>query len=203
MALGLDLREITVAQVLKKAGYATGIVGKWDSGRARRFLPLQRGFDFYYGFANTGIDYYTHERYGIPSMFRGNERIKESGHATGLFRREALRFLSEHAGRPYFLYLPFNAPHGASTFDENAPQAPEEYLRAYGWTPGDRKAAYKALVTQLDDAVGAVLDQLRKQGEEENTLVLFTSDNGGSGRADNGGLRGGKSQMFEWASGCR
>jgi arylsulfatase A len=76
MTLGLDVREITMAQVLKNAGYTTGVVGKWDSGRARRFLPLQRGFDFYYGFANTGIDYWTHERYGIPSLFRGNERIK-------------------------------------------------------------------------------------------------------------------------------
>ena len=60
MTLGLDLKEVTIAQVMKSAGYATGIVGKWDSGRARRFLPLQRGFDFFYGFANTGIDYYTH-----------------------------------------------------------------------------------------------------------------------------------------------
>jgi arylsulfatase A-like enzyme len=197
MALGLDLREITVAEVLKKAGYSTGIVGKWDSGRARRFLPLQRGFDFFYGFANTGIDYYTHERYGIPSMFRGNDRTRESGHATDLFRREALRFLAERREEPYFLYVPFNAPHGASTFDRDARQAPEKYLRMYGWTQGDRKAEYKALVTQLDDAVGAILDELRAQGEQDNTLVVFTSDNGGSSRADNGSLRGGKAQMFE------
>src|SRR5262245_38373544 len=93
MTLGLDLREVTIAQALQKAGYATGVVGKWDSGRARRFLPLQRGFDFFYGFANTGIDYWTHERYGVPSMFRGNERIQEKGYATDLFRREALAFL--------------------------------------------------------------------------------------------------------------
>src|SRR6185436_19051654 len=69
MTLGLDLQEVTIAQALRDAGYATGMVGKWDSGRARRFLPRQRGFDFFYGFANTGIDYYTHERYGVPSMF--------------------------------------------------------------------------------------------------------------------------------------
>src|SRR5437667_457061 len=82
MTLGMDLREITVAQLLKTRGYATGIVGKWDGGRARRYLPLQRGFDFFYGFANTGIDYYTHERYGVPSLFRGNKRVKEEGYAT-------------------------------------------------------------------------------------------------------------------------
>src|SRR4029434_257232 len=81
MTLGMDVREVTFAQALKDTGYATGIVGKWDGGRAERFLPLQRGFDFFYGFANTGIDYWTHERYGMPSMFRDNARIKEEGYA--------------------------------------------------------------------------------------------------------------------------
>ena len=74
MTLGLDVREVTIGDVLHRAGYATGMVGKWDMGQARRFLPLQRGFDFFYGHGNNGIDYYTHERYGVPSMFRGNAR---------------------------------------------------------------------------------------------------------------------------------
>ena len=126
MTLGLDVREVTIGQVMKSAGYATGAIGKWDSGRARRFLPRQRGFDFFYGFANTGIDYYTHERYGIASMFRDNERIREEGHATDLFRREALRFIDQNRERPFFLYLAFNAPHSASTFDKKAPQVPEK-----------------------------------------------------------------------------
>jgi len=193
MTLGLDQREVTVAQALREAG-STGMVGKWDSGRARRFLPRQRGFDFFYGFANTGIDYYTHQRYGVPSMFRGNERVKESGHATDLFRREAVGFLRANRARPFFLYAAFNAPHGASTFDKAARQAPEEYLRQY---EGQGRAPYKALVTQLDDAVGAVLGELRELGVEENTLVLFASDNGGTGAANNGGLRGAKGQLFE------
>ncbi|MEK7407959.1 MAG: sulfatase-like hydrolase/transferase, partial [Acidobacteriota bacterium] len=192
MTIGLDLREITIGQALRQAGYATGVVGKWDSGRARRFLPLQRGFDFYYGFANTGIDYFTHERYGIPSMFRGNERIKEQGHATDLFRREALRFLDANHTRPFFLYVPFNAPHGASTFDKAAPQAPGEWLRLYGASKTDRKAQYAALVTQMDAAIGTLLDALRKHGQEDNTLVIFTSDNGGTGTIHNGPLRGSK-----------
>jgi arylsulfatase A-like enzyme len=197
MTLGLDLREITIGRALKQAGYATGVIGKWDSGRARRFLPLQRGFDFFYGFANTGIDYYTHERYGVPSMFRGNDRIKETGHATDLFRREALRFVSENRSRPFFLYLPFNAPHGASTFDREAPQVPEKYVRMYGATPKDRKAQYLGLITQLDDAVGAVVGEIRQHGLDDNTLVIFTSDNGGAGSGTNGPLRGAKAQMFE------
>ncbi len=194
MTLGLDLREVTIGQVMKQAGYSTGIVGKWDSGRARRFLPLQRGFDSYYGFANTGIDYYTHERYGVPSLFRGNQRIKEEGHATELFRREALRFIDEHRQKPFFLYFVPNAPHGASTFDKSAPQAPDEYLRLYGKDP---KALHLALITQLDAAVGAILERLRQHGLERDTLVVFTSDNGGTGPGNNGPLRGAKAQLFE------
>jgi arylsulfatase A-like enzyme len=147
MTLGLDTREITIGQALKRAGYTTGVIGKWDSGRARRFLPLQRGFDFFYGFANTGIDYYTHERYGVPSMFRGNERIKEDGHATELFRREALRFIENNRDRPFFLYLPFNAPHGASTFDKAARQVPEKYTAMYGGG-SDWRTQYSGLITQ-------------------------------------------------------
>jgi len=196
MTLGMDAREITIGQAMKRAGYATGVVGKWDSGRARRFLPLQRGFDFFYGFANTGIDYYTHERYGVPAMFRGNERVKEEGHATDLFRREALRFMAQHRERPFFLYIPFNAPHMASTFDKTARQVPEEYRRMYSKTDDPHDGQYPALVTHMDTAVGDILGQLRKSGIEDNTLVIFTSDNGGY-RKGNGGLRGNKAQLFE------
>ena len=194
MTLGLDTRELTIGQALKGAAYRTGIVGKWDSGRARRFLPLQRGFDYYYGFANTGIDYYTHDRYGIASMFRDNERIKEEGHATDLFRREALRFVDDNRERPFFLYLPFNAPHSASTFDRGAPQVPERWLQLF---KGALHAQYLGLIAQLDDAVGAVLDRLRSHGLENDTLVVFTSDNGGSGPGNNGPLRGGKATLWE------
>jgi arylsulfatase A-like enzyme len=201
MTLGLDLREITIAQALSGAGYATGIVGKWDSGRARRFLPTQRGFDFFYGFANTGIDYYRHDRYGIPSLFRGNDRIQESGHATDLFQREAIRFIREHYARPFFLYVAFNAPHIASTFDKSARQVPEEFLKMYSGLvgPQDRRGGmrtdeYMALITQMDSAIGSILREIEAHGITDKTLVLFTSDNGGG---DTGPLRGRKATLFE------
>ena len=149
MALGLDRREITIAEVLRKAGYATGVFGKWDSGRARRYLPQQRGFDTFFGFSNTGIDYFTHERYGIPSMFRGNERVKVEGYATDLFRREAIEFVHRNHRRPFFLYVPFNAPHGASNLERTGVQAPEEYYRMYGNLPPTKKQRYMACVTAM------------------------------------------------------
>lgn len=197
MTLGLDLREVTVAQQLKSAGYATGIVGKWDSGRARRYLPLQRGFDFFFGFANTGIDYFTHERYGIPSMYRGNERIAEEGYATDLFRREAIRFIDFNKDRPFFLYVPFNAPHSASNLDRPGAQATGEYIGMYGTPPGDKKARYLACITEMDHAIGDLLGTLEKHRILDDTFVFFHSDNGGSGQGLNTPLRGHKAQMFE------
>lgn len=203
MTLGLDLREVTIGDVLKRAGYATGMVGKWDSGRAKRFLPLRRGFDSFYGFANTGIDYYTHERYGVPSMFRGLERTEEDRgtYATDVFRREAVRFVRENAGagRPFFLYVAFNAPHAASNLEKDSLQVPEEYIRRYypERDPKERRTKYMAMVSAMDEAIGELLDVLKEKGVEENTLVLFHSDNGGAGPGDNGKLRGGKTTMFE------
>lgn len=201
MTLGLDLREVTIADVLKRAGYATGMVGKWDSGRAKRFLPPGRGFDSFYGFANTGIDYYTHERYGVPSMFRGLGRTEEDRgrYSTEVFRREAVTFVRENADRPFFLYLAFNAPHGASNLEKDSLQVPDDYVRRYypGRDSRDRRTRYMAMVSAMDEAIGELLDVLKEKGVEENTLVVFHSDNGGAGQGDNGPLRGGKGTMWE------
>ncbi|HUR59416.1 MAG TPA: sulfatase-like hydrolase/transferase [Opitutaceae bacterium] len=211
MTLGLDPKEKTLGDLLKGAGYRTGAVGKWDMGQARRYLPLQRGFDFFYGHGNNGIDYYTHERYGVPSLFSGNARTQADRgvYATELFQREAARFIgAAPAGQPWFLYLCFNAPHGASSFVEekradgkkgtNGVQVPEAFAapyRAQGLNA--RLANYYGAVTCMDAAIGALLAQIRARGEEGNTLVIFMSDNGGSGNGGNAPLRGQKQDMFE------
>jgi arylsulfatase A-like enzyme len=218
--LGLDTREITIAQVLKEAGYATAVFGKWDSGQLRRYLPLQRGFDRFYGFVNTGIDYFTHERYGTPSMVRSNEWTTEDqgSYCTDLFAREALDFVEDNRERPFFLYLPFNTPHGASSLDpkiRGAAQATEEFKKLYPQyedtlTQGQRYGQpamvpsrskqtleYLASVTAMDAAIGKLLGRLDELELRENTLVVFCSDNGGSGPADNTPLRGHKAQMWE------
>lgn len=211
MTLGLDVRERTIGDMLKTAGYATGVVGKWDMGQARRFLPLQRGFDFFYGHGNNGIDYYTHERYGVPSLFRGNERTQEDkgSYVTDVFKREALRFLAGNAGqRPFFLYLPFNAPHGASSFGAGTVegekkkgegvQAPEKYVALYRDKVKDEKLArYCGAVTCMDEAIGEILKLLDDRRIAAETLVMFLSDNGGSGNGGNAPLKGSKSTMWE------
>jgi arylsulfatase A-like enzyme len=167
-------------------------------GQAKRYLPLQRGFDTFFGHGNNGIDYYTHERYGVPSLFRGNDRVKEDGYATDLFRREALRFLDGAKGKPFFLYLAFNAPHSASSFEGEKLQVPDKYLRLFpDLDPAARRTKYLAMIACMDQAVGAVLDKLAALDVERDTLVLFLSDNGGTKVSDNGPLRGTKSTMFE------
>lgn len=207
MTLGLDPKELTVGDHLRAAGYTNGVVGKWDMGQAKRYLPLQRGFDFFYGHGNNGIDYYTHERYGIPSLFRGNERTEadKGTYATEVFEREALAFVREHAGkRPFFLYLAFNAPHGASTLAEDnggrkpGVQAPAEEVAKYrGLVKDEKLARYFAAVTRMDAAIGEVLGAIDEAGEGEDTIVIFLSDNGGSGNGGNAPLRGSKSTMWE------
>lgn len=226
---GMDPREVLLPAILKPAGYASGIYGKWDLGALKRFLPLARGFDDFYGFVNTGIDYFTHERYGVPSMYRNNQPTEEDRgtYCTYLFEREALRFLRENANRPFFLYLPFNAPHAASNLDPNirsGAQAPDEYRALYplsgprhvpspprkNYLPGTpfagasgtlskegRIQEYRGSVTCMDATIGKVLDFLDAHRLAENTIVIFFSDNGGSGGADNGPLRGHKGDTWE------
>lgn len=212
MTLGLDVREVTIGDMMKRAGYVAAVVGKWDMGQARRFLPLQRGFDFFYGHGNNGIDYYTHERYGVPSLFRGNQRTEEDKgtYVTEVFERESLHFIAKRwqQTQPFLLYLAFNAPHGASSFGEGTReggkkiaegvQAPEEYAAMYrGKVEDERLARYYGALTRMDEAIGALIELLEEKGIADNTLVMFLSDNGGSGNGGNAPLKGSKSSMWE------
>ena len=218
---GMDEREVIIPAILKNVGYKSGIYGKWDLGIHRRFLPTARGFDDFYGLVNTGIDYFTHERYGVPSMYRNDALTEEDKgtYCTYLFEREALRFLDDYAGEePFFLFVPFNAPHNSSSLDpriRGTVQAPPEFEalyppvekefqkgKKYGKeaqvpTREKRYRDYRAAVTCMDASIGKMLDLLDEKGIADNTIVIFFSDNGGSGGASNGPLRGRKAQTWE------
>ena len=219
---GMDTREILLPAMLHRQGYRSGIFGKWDLGSLQRYLPLARGFDRFYGFVNTGIDYFTHERYGVPSMYRDNSPTQQDkgAYCTDLFVREAKTFLADFHLQPFFLYLPFNAPHGASNLDpvtRSAAQATARYKSMYpelqskaGLQEGTRygkpaqvlnrparRLEYAAAITHMDAAIGEVLRLLEEYGVADDTIVIFFSDNGGSGSGDNGVFRGGKGQIFE------
>lgn len=220
---GMDEREVILPAVLRPAGYKSGIYGKWDLGALQRMLPTSRGFDDFYGFVNTGIDYFTHERYGVPCMVRNLEPTEadKGTYCTYLFQREALRFLDEHAGNePFFLYVPFNAPHNSSSLDptiRSSVQAPDQFKAMYPpvevetrvtdryrygspatvATPQARRRDYRAAVTCMDAAIGEMLNRLEAKQMLDETMVVFFSDNGGSGGADNSPLRGHKAQTWE------
>lgn len=206
MILGMDVREVLFPEILQQKGYKNGIFGKWDLGQLKRYLPLQRGFDQFYGFSNSGTDYYNHERYGVPSMYRNNERTEEDKgiYSTYLFEREALKFIEENKDNPFFVYLPFNAPHSSPSFDpkikEQYIEAPPEYVSMYpkGSTiKEEQKRNYMAAVSCMDNSIGNIVHLIDSLDIANNTIVIFFSDNGGGGISSNSPLSGHKGTMWE------
>ena len=191
---GLPLEERTLASALKEAGYATGIVGKWHLGHFEKaYLPTQRGFDFQYGHYNGALDYFTHVRDNGFDWHRNDRTARDEGYSTHLIAREAAAFVKQHAGKqPFFLYVPFNAVHAPH-------QVPEEYTKPYSQMKGDRRS-YAGMLAAMDEAVGKVLDAIEAAGATDNTLVLFSSDNGGPSPGkitSNGKFRAGKGTLYE------
>ncbi len=189
--IGLTLNEKTLANRLKSAGYATGMVGKWHLGSAPKFHPMQRGFDEYFGFLGGAHSYFDVGN-GRDAVQRGTEPIDKVSYLTDDFAREAVAFIDRHHQQPFFLYLTFNAVH-------NPMQAPPKYQDRFAAIANDKRRAYAAMTSALDDAVGAVLGKLKEAKIDNNTLIFYISDNGGPpvNGSDNGALRGYKAQTLE------
>ena len=189
---------ITLPEMLKKAGYQTTLIGKWHLGLESPNLPNDQGFDFFHGFLGDMMeDYWNHRRHGFNYMRLNKEEIDPQGHATEIFSNWAKSYIVENAGKkePFFMYLAYNAPHFPI-------QPPEDWLsKVKKREPGinEIRAKTVALVEHLDFCIGQVIQSLKESGEYENTIIIFSSDNGGhlpSG-ATNGELRGGKQDMYE------
>jgi arylsulfatase A-like enzyme len=194
---GLASGETTIADRLKAAGYATGLVGKWHLGEEDKFHPLNRGFGEFFGFLPGSHSYLTSDDQARGPIYRNKQRVAIDGYLTDVLAREAAAFIDRHQKEPFFLYLAFNAVHTPL-------QAPERLLKKFADVKDADRRTYLAMTAALDEAVGKVLDKLRSAGLEENTLVFFFSDNGGpSGkkfapnRSSNLPLRGGKGDTWE------
>lgn len=194
---GLSTSEVTVAERLKAAGYATGVVGKWHLGEEDQFHPLSRGFTEFFGFLPGSHSYFKSDDKLRGPISRGKQRVELDGYLTDVLAREAAAFIDRHAKRPFFLYLPFNAVHTPM-------EAPEALLKKFDHVKDPTRRTYLAMLAALDDAVGKVLDRLHTNGLEENTLVFFLSDNGGpsakkfaANASVNTPLRGGKGDTWE------
>ena len=192
---GLPLDERTLPQALKEAGYSTHIVGKWHLGHfASPYLPTQRGFDTQYGHYNGAIDFFTLSRDGGLDWHRNDQECQDKGYATTLLGDEAVRVIEQTQGKkPFFLYLPFNAPHTPL-------QAPAEYVKRYSHIAQKERRMYAAMITCLDEQVGRVVAALEARKLSSNTLIFFSSDNGGLlgvGGGSNGKLRAQKGTLYE------
>ncbi len=210
---GLPHRERIIPQYLKEVGFATACFGKWNIGFANGSRPTERGFDEFLGFRSGNINYFTHTYHGEQDMFLGIERHPVKGYSSDIFADAASAYIHRRAKdeHPFFIYLPFNAPHYVSSINmkdsEKAEwQAPAAAFERYDWRADDpvEKHRYLAVITALDDAVGRVLDMLDAEGMRDNTLVIFISDMGpilrpscGLGVASAGIFRDGAPSLYE------
>jgi arylsulfatase A-like enzyme len=189
---GMPTTETTMADRLKSAGYATGLVGKWHLGEAARFHPQKRGFDEFFGFLE-GSHSYVDDR----GILRGTQAVEEKEYLTDAFGREAVAFIDRHKAEPFFLYLAFNAVHTPM-------HATDARLKKFASIADPTRRTYAAMLVAMDEAVGRVMSQLQTVGLQENTLIVFISDNGGPtmpGTTVNGSsnapLRGSKRTTLE------
>lgn len=212
---GLPLSEISLADVLKKQGYHTGIVGKWHLGWSKEKRPSAFGFDEQYGFFNSHTLYapegspgivdqkiegdwtdpfiWSGQRNGPHAISRNYVEVEEKGYLTDRITDESIRFMQQSSGKPFFLWASYNAPHTPL-------QAPEEYVEQFAHIEDPVRRVYRAMISNLDDNLGRLLDFINQAQLAENTLIFFISDNGGAAytlTTDNGRYEGGKNTEFE------
>jgi arylsulfatase A-like enzyme len=218
-SVGLPAGEATLADAMRQAGYTTGMVGKWHLGDAEEFNPTHRGFDEFFGVVGWGSDYIdpTREdvkssrpgqktaqasktapvaswggRGGVSAIRRGTRVVEEEDYLTETFTREAVAFIEKHSSSPFFLYVPYTAVHQPL-------QVTQKYYDRFPHIEDESTRIFAAMVSSMDDSVGSILDALERNGLDENTMVIFLSDNG-AGVADycsNEPLRLGKQTLFE------
>ena len=187
---GVPLDEVFIPQRLKPGGYVSGALGKWHLGLTKEYHAMNRGFDEFYGFMGRGAHpYFDHSDMEHP-IYRGLKPIKEEGYLTTRITEEAVDFIDRHKEDPFFLYVAYNAVH-------SPPEAPEEDIKN---VTGDKKRdTLMAMIKHLDLGVGEIVNSLKKHDLFDNTLLIFLTDNGGSGAmsANNAPLRGFKQMDYE------
>jgi len=194
---GMPLGEITLADVLQKEGYRTGIFGKWHLGLEKPYHPLNRGFQDFYGFlGNGGHDYYNFtcpDEKNYECILRNFTPVNDEGYLTDILAKEACSFIKINSAKknPFFLYLPFNAVHAPL-------QAPEEDIKKFN-TGNRNRDIQMAMIYRMDIAIGEVIKSLKDEGVYENTIIFYLTDNGGAKAtsANNLPLRDFKQSVYE------
>ena len=196
---GLTANSMTLPHLMKNAGYATALVGKWHLGYLPTQSPNAHGFDYFFGLKSGYHDYYTHNAGdGKPDLWENDQPIIEEGYMTDLITARALGFIDRNAGTPFFIDVAYNAPH----WPYQPPHMPSEAPgNARHMMPHDAntstRADYVAMVEHMDAGVGQILERLESLGLAANTIVIFTNDNGGEWLANNGPLFNRKTTVWE------
>ncbi|MBL0418717.1 sulfatase-like hydrolase/transferase [Ramlibacter sp. AW1] len=197
--LGLPPEHPTVPSLLKKAGYKTALIGKWHLGYPPHFGPIRSGYDEFFGPMSGGVDYFTHcGGNGDHDLYLDEQQKKEEGYLTDLLSRHAVDYVDRMAAarEPFFLSLHYTAPHWPWETRDDAHVAPEVRTNLFHLHGGNIHT-YHRMIHHMDEGIGWVMEALRRHGIADNTLVVFTSDNGGERFSDNWPLVGGKMDLTE------
>jgi len=192
---GLPPDHPTLPSLLRKAGYGTTLVGKWHLGQLPKYGPLQSGYDHFYGFRGGAVDYYTHS----DDLWDGDVKVDQAGYMTDLLGSHAEDVINGYAdsSKPFLLSLHFNAPHWP--WEPPGDDSESRRLAGHGLPDydGGSQRIYRRMIEDMDMQIGRVLDVLRRRGLERNTIVVFTSDNGGERFADTWPFTGRKTELLE------
>ena len=204
---GLPPEHPTVASLLRQAGYATTLIGKWHMGSLPKYGPLQSGYDEFWGLRGGGVDYFTHGLGDDADLWDGDTPVEQTGYLTDLLTDRTVATLEKRARetRPFFISLHFTAPHWPwEGNDEDGRSESARLARSgipgavpYMHHDGGSLATYAAMMRSLDDSVGRVLARLAELGLGQDTIVVFTSDNGGERFSDTWPFSGKKTELLE------
>src|SRR5688572_12479013 len=207
---GLRVTGETLPAILKKNGYATGLIGKWHIGFKPEFGPNAHGFQEFFGFLSGAVGYYTHRRGdGASDLFENTTPVRIPGYLTDEITRRAVNFVDRHANHSFFLEVAYNAVHwpfdvpdlpAAAQHDAPRPTATVGYPPLYQGPVAGAHATrrdYVRMLERADEGVGQILAALERRGLTRNTLVIFTSDNGGEWLSRNSPLSNRKSTLWE------
>jgi arylsulfatase A-like enzyme len=206
-SIGLPPDHPTIASLLKKAGYRTSLVGKWHLGWLPEFGPNRHGFDEFFGMLSGAADYFTHVaadapggEHGGPDLWENLTKIERSGYLTDLFTDRAVEFLARPHSEPFLLSLQYNAPHSPWEGPADGPMNHQDHGSG-PMVEGGSRAIYGEMMKSMDAGIGRVLAALKKHDLEKNTIVIFTSDNGGERYSYNWPFSFQK--MYLWEGGTR
>jgi arylsulfatase A-like enzyme len=197
--LGLPPELPTLPSLLKDAGYRTALIGKWHLGYAPYFGPLKSGYEEFFGPMSGGVDYFTHCDFnGKHDLYLGEEEKREDGYLTDLLSQHAIDYVQRMSAgdKPFFLSLHYTTPHWPWETREDAHVAPEVAKNLFHLSGGNIHS-YRKMIHHMDEGIGQLVEALRANGQLGNTLIVFTSDNGGERFSDNWPLVGGKMDLTE------